>query len=80
MLQFPAGSPASNVAEMGSRLATDLREGTRTVPDFNDAVVRHGMLAAIEESARTGTRQTYRPDTDRPAALTPPSPASSPGQ
>jgi hypothetical protein len=46
---------------MYSRLATDLREGTRTVSDFNDAVVRHRMLAAIEESARTGTRQTYLP-------------------
>jgi predicted dehydrogenase len=62
---MPAGSPASNVAEMYSRLAADLREGTWTVPDFNDAVVRHRMLAAIEESARTGTRQTYLPDTGR---------------
>jgi predicted dehydrogenase len=58
---IPAGSPANNVAEMYSRLAADLREGTRTVSDFNDAVVRHRMLAAIEESSRTGTRQTYLP-------------------
>jgi predicted dehydrogenase len=56
---IPAGSPANNVAQMYVRLANDLRDGTRTVPTFEDAVTRHRMLAAIEIAALTGTRQSY---------------------
>ncbi|SEL02556.1 Gfo/Idh/MocA family protein [Parapedobacter koreensis] len=29
-------------------------------PTFDDALIRHRMIEAIEESARTGTRQSYR--------------------
>jgi predicted dehydrogenase len=44
--------PALNVAEMYYGLARDLREGTRSYPDFDDAVVRHAMLATIESAAQ----------------------------
>ncbi len=30
-------------------------------PTFEDAIIRHRMIEAIEESARTGTKQTYNP-------------------
>lgn len=43
--------PALNVAEMYHRLAQDLREGSRTCPDFDDAVARHAMLETIEATA-----------------------------
>jgi predicted dehydrogenase len=33
-----------------------------TAPTFDDAVIRHRMIAAIEESARTGTQQNYSTD------------------
>jgi predicted dehydrogenase len=56
---IPAGSPANNVALMYGRLANDLRENTRTVPNFEDALTRHRMLATIETAANTGTRQSY---------------------
>lgn len=42
---------ALNVAEMYWRFARDIREGTRTCPDFDDAVTRHEMLDAIEAGA-----------------------------
>jgi len=45
--------PALNVAEMYYRLACDLREGSRTCPDFDDAVTRHEMLDAIEAGELT---------------------------
>jgi predicted dehydrogenase len=57
---IPAGSPANNVALMYARLANDLREDTRTVPNFEDAVTRHRMLAAIESAANTGSQQAYK--------------------
>ncbi|MGW1785639.1 Gfo/Idh/MocA family protein [Streptomyces sp. NPDC002143] len=50
------GAPAANVARSYARLAQDLREGSRTVPTFADALVRHRMISAIESSARSGTR------------------------
>jgi predicted dehydrogenase len=50
------GGPALNVAEAYARLANDLRDGTSTCPTFEDAVVRHQMIEAIEASAARGAR------------------------
>jgi predicted dehydrogenase len=49
--------PPLNVALLYAAFANDLRDGTRTCPDFDDAVTRHRMIAAIERSARNGTRE-----------------------
>jgi predicted dehydrogenase len=60
MLDIPGGhrwtppeltGPAINVAQAYHRFAEDIRSGTRTCPDYNDAVIRHRMIAAIEEAA-----------------------------
>jgi predicted dehydrogenase len=51
--------PALNVAQAYAHLAQDLRTGSRIVPRFEDAVVRHRMLAAIEASAGSGQRFIY---------------------
>ena len=51
-----AGPPV-NVAQALLRFQNDLHDGTRTCPDFEDAVVRHKMIAAIERSAANGTRE-----------------------
>jgi predicted dehydrogenase len=48
--------PAVNVAQLYARFADDLRDGTSTAPDFDDAVRRHRMIAAIEEAAVSGQR------------------------
>ncbi|PZF72707.1 Gfo/Idh/MocA family protein [Taibaiella soli] len=50
---------AANVAENYLRFATDLNEGTHLSATFDDALIRHRMLHAIEMSAATGTRQSY---------------------
>lgn len=53
----PAGlsdTPGANVLREYTQLAHDIREGTHLVPDFNYALQRHRLIAAIEESARTG--------------------------
>lgn len=52
----PAG--VQNVAALYAQFAADRRDGTHTAPSFDTAVTRHRMIAAIEESARTGVRQT----------------------
>lgn len=52
---FPDVIPG-NVAKLYARMAADLSAGTRTAPDFDDAVQLHRVLAAIEISARTGQR------------------------
>lgn len=54
----PAGRPL-NIAQAYLLLAQDLRNGTRIMPRFDDAVVRHRMLDAIERSIESGCRQTY---------------------
>jgi predicted dehydrogenase len=56
----PAPGFAFNVAQAYVRLAQDLRDGTRLCPTFDDAVVRHKLLHAIETSASTGQRQSLR--------------------
>jgi predicted dehydrogenase len=47
---------ARNVAGIYGRMAEDLRHGTKTAPDFDDAVSIHKVLDAIERSDETGKR------------------------
>ena len=49
--------PPANVAEAYAAFARDLRDGTRTVPDFNDAVRLTRLLDAIDRASDTGQRQ-----------------------
>ena len=53
----PGLGPASNVARLYSRLAADLRSGSRTVPDFADAVRRHMLVSAVQLAAESGVAQ-----------------------
>jgi predicted dehydrogenase len=50
------GAPAYNVGRAYAAFATDIENGTHTVPDFADAVRRHEVIAAIERAAATGER------------------------
>jgi predicted dehydrogenase len=50
------GTPAFNVGRVYAAFAADIDNGTHTVPDFDDAVRRHEVIAAIEESAASGQR------------------------
>jgi predicted dehydrogenase len=50
------GAPAYNVGRAYAAFAADIDNGTHTVPDFADAVERHGVIAAIESSAASGKR------------------------
>jgi predicted dehydrogenase len=50
------GAPAYNVGRAYAAFAADIDNGTRTVPDFADAVRRHEVIAAIERSAASGDR------------------------
>jgi predicted dehydrogenase len=64
LLEIPAaccdGGPpdalVGNVARLYSRMAADLRDGTRTAPTFADAVEVHKIIDAIERSAASGQR------------------------
>ena len=47
----------ANTLRQYAAFARDLREGTRTVPDFAYALTRHQLLAAIERTIRSGVRQ-----------------------
>ncbi|MFM0336963.1 Gfo/Idh/MocA family protein [Paraburkholderia fungorum] len=47
---------ARNVAGIYRLMANDLRHGTRTAPNFDNAVDLHRTLRAIEESAEIGRR------------------------
>jgi predicted dehydrogenase len=51
--------PALNVGQLYAAYAADLKDGGHRAPTFDDAVVRHRMLEAIETAAATGTRQRY---------------------
>lgn len=42
--------PAYNVAQLYALMAQDIRDGTQSAPRFEDAVTRHRMITAIEES------------------------------
>ena len=50
------GAPAYNVGRAYAAFASDIQNGTHTVPDFADAVRRHEVIAAIERSAASGER------------------------
>jgi predicted dehydrogenase len=50
------GAPAFNVGRTYAAFAADVENGSHTVPDFADAVVRHEVIAAIERSAASGER------------------------
>jgi predicted dehydrogenase len=50
------GAPAYNVGRAYAAFASDIDNGTHTVPDFSDAVQRHEVIAAIERSAASGQR------------------------
>lgn len=52
-----AGPPV-NVAQLYARFAADLRNGTKTCPDFDDAVTRHKLVTQIEQSAAEGRKVT----------------------
>jgi predicted dehydrogenase len=52
------GAPAHNVGRAYAAFADDIDNGTHTVPDFADAVRRHEVIAAIEQSAASGERVT----------------------
>src|SRR5205085_5522126 len=54
----PPQGPATNAAQAYARFARDYREGTHLCPTFDDAVMRHRLLNAIETAAATGQRQT----------------------
>jgi predicted dehydrogenase len=48
---------AQNVAQAYALLAGDIRNGTRDCPTFDEAVVRHRLLDAIEKSSASGERR-----------------------
>ena len=54
--EIPQGLPY-NVAQMWSRFSSAIADGTRAEPDFDTAVQRHRMLAAIEKASETGQKQ-----------------------
>lgn len=51
---------ATNVSAMYEALAPDLANNTHTAPSFADAEVTHRLIAAIEESSRSGVRVIAR--------------------
>ncbi|UOE49221.1 Gfo/Idh/MocA family oxidoreductase [Mucilaginibacter sp. SMC90] len=55
----PKQGPAYNIAENYARLGSDLLAGTHLSATFEDALIRHRMINAIEVAAATGKRQTY---------------------
>lgn len=59
----PNGLPntAINVASLYTQLARDLSTNEVTVPDFEAALRRHRILAAIERADATGSRQVHEP-------------------
>ena len=59
------GAPAYNVGRAYAAFAADIGNGTHTVPDFADAVRRHELIVAIEQSAASGER--VNPWTSGPA-------------
>ena len=54
------GPVVGNVRRVYQAMAEDLRHGTRCAPGFDDAVKVHQIIAAIEQSAKSGLR--VRPD------------------
>ncbi|WP_419730206.1 Gfo/Idh/MocA family protein [Lichenicola sp.] len=52
----PGAAVSGNVARVYSRMAADIRNGTRTAPDFQDAVELHKVLEAVQDAALSGGR------------------------
>lgn len=52
--------PAFDVAQMYRRLGEAIRSGDRAEPDFDTAVARHRLIAAIQRASDNGTRETVR--------------------
>ncbi len=52
----PAEPVSGNVARIYRRLAADLRNGTRTAPDFEDAVRLHRLIDIIVRASKSGER------------------------
>lgn len=50
---------ALNVAQAYSLIVQDMRDGGNRAPNFDHAVLRHRMLAALTKAAETGQRQSY---------------------
>lgn len=61
--------PAHNVAQLYAQFVRDWTSGTNEVPDFAHALVRHRLIAAIEEAAATGVRQALPNQAAPKAAL-----------
>jgi predicted dehydrogenase len=53
----PQPGLGTNVAQAWARFACDYRDGTHLCPTFEDGLIRHRMLDAIETAAATGRRQ-----------------------
>jgi predicted dehydrogenase len=58
-IHLPDG-PAASIARVYIKLAGDLRNGTQTLPGFEDGLIRHRMIEAITNAAETGVRQSYK--------------------
>ena len=56
---LPRHSPAFNLAHNYIRIAQDILDGTQLAATFDDALTRHKMIAAIEESASSGMQKNY---------------------
>jgi len=54
------GGPAAALAQLYAHLARDLAAGTRTVPDFEHALLRHRGIEAVRRASGTGTAQRAR--------------------
>jgi predicted dehydrogenase len=57
---WPQEVEPGNVARVYGRMARDLRENSRSAPNFDDAVEVHRVIAAIERAAESGTRVTLK--------------------
>jgi predicted dehydrogenase len=57
---WPKDVEPGNVARLYARMAQDLRDGTRTAPNFEDAVAVHRIIAAIEKADESGSRTAVR--------------------
>ena len=57
-LDVEAGGPSHAVAHAYAAVLRDLQTGSRAAPSFEDALVRHRLLASIEQAACSGERQS----------------------
>lgn len=65
----PDDAVVGNVARVYARMASDLRNNTRTAPSFEDAVELHRVIAAIE-AASDGGHRVSPAASNRPLPLT----------